>query len=167
MLPDQGKFWEQFHGCTFGCNIISNQDTFFSSLTRALELSKGHTQQQQKAGKGISAFLFLAKIPVSCKLAKSVCFGKQQVYQTFWQSPGEMTVQWCWKENYQREISVSDSISLCSALKKNKGPFSILNLLLVSINLCQEGCKCCRFRKMGDHCYLAPALCTPQSAKVF
>lgn len=41
----------------------------------------------------------------------------------------------------------------------------ILNLLLLWVNLCQWGCKCCRFRKTGDCCYLAPAPCTPQSTK--
>lgn len=89
-----GECWEQFRCCTKRCNLINHQDTFLSSLTRAPELSKGPAQQKQKASRGRNSCI---------RQARRICL--------FWETTGEMTVQWCWKENYQREIHLSDSMS--------------------------------------------------------
>lgn len=89
--------------------------------------------------------------------SKSVCLGEQQIYRKFWQSPGKITAQCCWKESYQKLICLTVCLyALC--WRRTRVLSCTFNLPVVRISFCQQGSKHYRCRAMDDGCCLAPAL---------
>lgn len=126
-----GKCWEQFHCCTKRCNLINHQDTFLSSLTRAPELSKGPAQQKQKASRGRNSCI---------SQARRICL--------FWETTGISNILAKPRRNdssmmLKRKLSERDSFVwqyvFLYALHwgRTRVFSSIMNFLLVRVNLCQ------------------------------
>lgn len=65
-----------------------------------------------------------------------------------WQSTGEMTVQWCWQENYPRLVCQTVCLyALCC--RRTRGLSGTINLPTAWVSLCQQGCKSRCFTEVG------------------